>query len=80
MTLSIPQQIELDDWLIASDENMFLFEELTDEKKMRKAFDWFKDIAISPVLRHAKKHLAFSSANRFFQLTEHSLAKKLSHQ
>ena len=53
-TLSEPEKKELDEWILASDENMILFEKMTDEKNIREADEWFNKMNIAEELQKTK--------------------------
>jgi transmembrane sensor len=56
-TLTEEEKEELDTWIVASDENMILFEKLTDEKNIEQAADWFKKIDVEEGLQETKSKL-----------------------
>lgn len=41
-TLTIEETEELDDWINASEENMIVFEKMTDEKSLDEFLEWLK--------------------------------------
>jgi transmembrane sensor len=53
-TLSEEEKDELDEWILASDENMILFEKMTDEKNLAQANLWFKEMDVEDGLRKTK--------------------------
>ncbi len=60
-TLSHAEHNELDEWVAASDENMLLFERLTDEKNIEEATKkWTEEKKIIEVLKKAKEKISFS--------------------
>lgn len=56
-TLNIEEKEELDAWILASDENMILFEKMTDEKNIEQAADWFKQMNVEDELKEAKRKI-----------------------
>ena len=56
-TLTEEEHDELDAWVEASDENMLLFEELTDEKNIEANLAWMDGIQTEKVLEQTKQHL-----------------------
>lgn len=54
---------ELDDWVAESDANMKLFEELTDEKKIKKGIDWMESIDSLRALKRVKSQVQFTRNN-----------------
>lgn len=61
-TLSRNEQIELDEWVAASDENMQLFERLTDEKNIEAATNWMETIETEKALEKKKEKMVFNKA------------------
>lgn len=61
-TLSRNEQIELDEWVSASDENMQLFERLTDEKNIEAATNWMETIETEKALEKKKEKMVFNKA------------------
>jgi len=59
-TLSSAEHDELDDWVAASDENMLLFEDVTDEKKMQQELDKIDKEDTARVLKKIKERLHFT--------------------
>ena len=51
---------ELDEWVGASDANMRIFEELTDEDQMKKALDFIQDADAEKSLNKVKSQLVFA--------------------
>ncbi len=61
-TLSRNEKIELDEWVAASDENMQLFERLTDEKNVEAATKWMEGIETEKALEKKKQSVVFNKA------------------
>lgn len=55
--LSDEQHDKLDEWVDASDKNMFLFEEITDEKKLQQIVDWLTELDLPGILQRLKMQL-----------------------
>jgi transmembrane sensor len=68
-TLTQAEHDELDAWVSASDENMLLFEELTDETKIQQALDWLNGTDAPARLKKLKGQLHFtrSRSRRHFR-------------
>ncbi|MBS1738454.1 MAG: FecR domain-containing protein [Bacteroidetes bacterium] len=64
-TLTEEEKEELDQWILASDENMVLFEKMTDEKNIAQAKEWFKKMNVEEELSEFKKKIAARKAVRF---------------
>jgi transmembrane sensor len=61
-TLSEAEHDELDKWVEASDENMLLFEELTDEKNIEANLAWMESIQTDKALEKISGKLQFAPA------------------
>jgi ferric-dicitrate binding protein FerR (iron transport regulator) len=59
-TLTEAEHDELDAWVEASDENMLLFEELTDEKNIEANLAWMQSVQTEKALEKTKGQLQFS--------------------
>jgi len=66
-TLTEEEKDELDEWILANDENMILFEKMTDEKNLAQANDWFKKMNIEDEFVKAKKRKNTKKPMRFWQ-------------
>ena len=60
-SLSERQHDRLDAWVDASDTNMYLFEDLTDERVIRQILDWLMDADMPGILQRLKRRLVFST-------------------
>lgn len=58
-TLSNNERDELDEWICASEENMQLFEKLTDEKNIESAMKWMESIETEKALEKIKERVEF---------------------
>lgn len=56
-TLTIEEKEELDEWIMESDENMILFEKMTDEKNLEQAAGWFKQMNVEEALKETKRKI-----------------------
>ena len=56
-TLTVEEKEELDAWILASDENMMLFEKMTDEKNIEQAADWLKTMNVDAQLKATKRKI-----------------------
>lgn len=59
-SITTEEHDELDEWVGASDENMLIFEELTDEEKMKKALDFIQEADAEKSLNKVKSQLVFA--------------------
>lgn len=59
-TITEPEHDELDKWVEASDENMLLFEELTDEKNIEANLEWMDKVTTEKKLELTKKKIEFA--------------------
>lgn len=73
-TLTNAEHEELDDWAAASDENMQLFEELTDKKNIQKALDWINTTNTERAFKRVKRRLSFAPARSFRKYWYYSVA------
>jgi len=58
-TLTESEHDELDKWVEASDDNMLLFEELTDEKNIEANLEWMDKVTTEKNLKLTKKKIEF---------------------
>ncbi len=56
-TLSKKEHDELDDWVATNDENMQLFEKLTDEKNIEDAMRWMEKVEMEQALKKIKEKI-----------------------
>jgi len=61
-TLTEVEHDELDQWVEASDENMLLFEELTDEKNIEANLAWMERVQTETALKKTSSQLQFTDA------------------
>lgn len=73
-TLTMEEEEELDDWLLASKENMRLFEELTDDKKMQDYLGWYDESKAEQRLRQARGSLQLPPRKKEFVLWKYAAA------
>ncbi len=59
-TLTESEHDELDKWVEASDDNMLLFEELTDEKNIEANLDWMDKVRTEKMLEETKAKIQFN--------------------
>jgi ferric-dicitrate binding protein FerR (iron transport regulator) len=59
-TISKREHEELDNWIAASDENMQLFERLTDEKNLEEAAKWIENVDTEKALEEKKQQIEFN--------------------
>jgi len=58
-TITEPEHDELDKWVEASDDNMLLFEELTDEKNIEANLEWMDKVTTEKNLKLTRKKIEF---------------------
>jgi transmembrane sensor len=59
-TLTKKEHDELDDWVAANDENMELFERLTDEKNLEQVSKWMETLETEKALKEKKAQINFT--------------------
>ena len=59
-TLTEKEHDELDKWVEASDDNMLLFEELTDEKNIEANLQWMDQVSTEKMLLATKEKIGFN--------------------
>ena len=64
-TLTEEEKKELDKWILASEENMELFEKMTDEKNIEQATDFFKKMNVEDELQETKRRIRHRKPFRF---------------
>jgi transmembrane sensor len=62
-TLSEKERDELDEWICASDENMQLFEKLTDERNIEKGIKWMESVNTEQALKKTKQSINFNETS-----------------
>jgi transmembrane sensor len=75
-TLTAEEHDELDEWVGESDENMRLFEEVTDEAINQRDIDFMSGADKQPVLNRLKGKLSFTAPKRkgFFRIWHYAVA------
>lgn len=63
-TLTQAEHDELDEWINASDENMKLFEELTDENNIEQNLAWLDQLNVEKAAQGVKEKISFSTESR----------------
>lgn len=58
-SLNLSEHDELDEWISLQDDNMFLFEDITDEKKLQLHLEMLQHANISDALKKCKKKIDF---------------------
>jgi ferric-dicitrate binding protein FerR (iron transport regulator) len=56
-TLTEEEKEELDAWILASEDNMILFEKMIDDRNIEQAADWFKKMNVEAALQETKSKL-----------------------
>jgi ferric-dicitrate binding protein FerR (iron transport regulator) len=62
-TITEKEHDELDNWVAASDDNLRLFERLTDEKNIEEATKWMETVATEKALQERKQGISFSKTD-----------------
>ena len=65
--LTEEEKDELDEWILASDENMVLFETMTDEKNVAQAAAWFRKMNVEKDLGETKRKIETRKPIRLWQ-------------
>lgn len=73
-TLSEKEHYELDEWVAASDENMLLFERLTDPKNMEEAVNRMEKVDTEKALEEIKKRIVFKRPGKMIRLWQYVAA------
>lgn len=60
-TLTPLERKELDSWILASDENELLFDELTSEENIETTMQWYASINEEKAAQRLKKKIAFTT-------------------
>jgi ferric-dicitrate binding protein FerR (iron transport regulator) len=63
-TITAAEHDELDAWVMESDDNMRLFEELTDEENIQKALDWRRQVNEQRSLQNIREELGLGGTER----------------
>jgi len=66
-TLTKEEKDELDEWILANDENMILFEKMTDEKNLAEAAEWFRKMNVEKDLAETKSKISVRKPQRLWQ-------------
>lgn len=66
-TLTEEEKDELDEWILANDENMILFEKMTDEKNLAQATEWFKKMNVEKDLAETRRRIETKKPKRLWQ-------------
>ena len=67
-TLTEKEHDELDEWVAASDTNMQLFEELTDEKNLSANLEWMDQVHTEQSYKALKEKGAFEKPGRIIPI------------
>lgn len=73
-TLSQEEKEELDDWIVAKEDNMRLFGELTEEKNIAASLAAFEKMNVEEDLKATKKHLQFTPPRKFIRSWQYAIA------
>lgn len=73
-TLSIEEREELDEWVIASEENMQLFEDLTDDRNVEDTIRWIALRDTEAKLRETKSKLKFRQKKKTLTMWHYAAA------
>src|SRR5688572_30463719 len=73
-TLTEKEHNELDDWVAASDENMLLFEKLTDPKNLQEAVKWAERRNTEDTLQEGGQKIVVNHLRRRIRLWQYVAA------
>jgi ferric-dicitrate binding protein FerR (iron transport regulator) len=73
-TITKKEHDELDEWVAASDENMELFERLTDEKNIEEAMKWMQSVETEKTLQKKKEQIVFNRPKRTIRFWQYAVA------
>lgn len=74
--LTVPEQDELEEWKTKSEKNKQLFDELTDEKNIEKAMQWFRELDTKRALQKVKAKIGIKE-KKIFPLRSFLLAASM---
>src|ERR1700741_5078030 len=63
-TLTVEEHDELDEWVAAKNENLLLFEELTDERNIASTIEWYKKLNTERALGRVKERIGFEKPKK----------------
>ncbi len=76
-TITEDQHKELDNWVAASDDNLRMFERLTDEKNLDEMMRWMQTVETEKALQEKTDHLPFTkpvTSNRWRRILPYGIA------
>jgi hypothetical protein len=73
-TLTWEEAEELDDWILASEENMQLFEDLTDERKLDDFLKWYAERETEQRLKEVKQRIKFEKPSTVISFWRYAVA------
>src|SRR6266498_685770 len=76
-TLTKKEHDELDEWVAASDENMELFERLTDEKNIEEAMKWMESVDTEKSLQKKKEQMVFNRPKKNIRFWQYAVAASI---
>jgi transmembrane sensor len=76
-TLTKKEHDELDDWVAESDENLELFERLTDEKNIEEAMKWMESVETEKSLQKRKEQISFNRSKRRIRFWQYAVAASI---
>lgn len=63
-TLTLPERSELDQWILASEKNELLFDELTNPENIQRTLEWYKSLDEEKARRNIAQKIAFKRPGR----------------
>ena len=75
--LSEEEEEELENWILQSDQNMKVFEDLTDEVSIDQYLKWYFEQDIDQHLNQVKKRIQFKGNNKVFSLLRYVAAASI---
>jgi transmembrane sensor len=76
-TLSKNEHDELDEWVAANDDNMQVFERLTDEKNIDEAMEWMKRTQTEKAIKKKKENVVFNRPRKSVRLWQYAVAASI---
>lgn len=76
-SLTEAERSELDDWIVASEDNMRFFGKVTDENSIAASLAAFEKMKVEEELLDTKKHLQFNEASKVNRLWQYAIAASI---
>lgn len=76
-SLTIEEREELDSWVVASEQNMQLFEDMTDDSKVKEFARWLTTIDTETRLKSVKKRIQFAPRKKTRSIWKYAMAASI---